>query len=94
MKVRILSTLLLLATPAAVTTSVGLAVFAPQALADAPVATDPQVQMEATARQLFAAIDQNRSAIRKDAKAAIPLIETILLPHFDTDYAAQLILAQ
>ena len=94
MKARILSTLLLLATPAAVTGSLVLAGYSAQAAADSPPAADPQVQMEATARQLFAAIDQNRSAIRKDAKAAIPLIETILLPHFDTDYASQLILAQ
>jgi phospholipid transport system substrate-binding protein len=62
------------------------------ALADA--APNPQAEMEATARQLFAVIDQNRAAIRKDPKKAYPIVDSILLPHFDTEYAAQLVLAQ
>ena len=54
----------------------------------------PQAEMEATARQLFAALDQNRAAIRKEPKKALPLVDSILLPRFDTEYAAQLVLAQ
>ncbi len=76
--------------------SLSLAVFgaAIPVVAHAGIAADPQAEMEATARQLFAAIDQNRVAIRKDPKKANPLVETILLPHFDTEYSAQLVLAQ
>jgi len=76
--------------------SLSLAVFgaAIPVVAHAEIAADPQAEMEATARQLFAAIDQNRVAIRKDPKKANPLVETILLPHFDTEYSAQLVLAQ
>jgi len=62
--------------------------------AHAEIAANPQAEMEATARQLFAAIDQNRAAIRKEPKKAYPIVESILLPHFDTEYAAQLVLAQ
>ena len=54
----------------------------------------PQEQMDAVARELFAALDANRVAIRKDPEKAFPLVDKILLPHFDTDYAAQLVLAQ
>lgn len=54
----------------------------------------PQELMESISRQLFAALDANRAAIRKDPDKAFPIVDTILLPHFDTDYAAQLVLAQ
>jgi phospholipid transport system substrate-binding protein len=54
----------------------------------------PQEQMESVARELFAALDANRAAIRKDPEKAFPLVDRILLPHFDTAHAAQLILAQ
>ena len=97
MKIRIHALWLMLATsvaplaPASLVT-IGSALVSASARAD--VAADPQAEMEATARQLFAAIDQNRAAIRKDPKKANPLVETILLPHFDTEYAAQLVLAQ
>jgi phospholipid transport system substrate-binding protein len=80
------------------TLAIGLPVFVAgmtvSASARAHVAADPQAEMEATARQLFAAIDQNRAAIRKDPKKAYPVVEGILLPHFDTEHAAQLVLAQ
>jgi phospholipid transport system substrate-binding protein len=55
---------------------------------------DPQAQMEAVSRELFAAIDANRAAIRKDPEKAYPIVDKILLPNFDIDYAGQLVLAQ
>ena len=54
----------------------------------------PQELMESVSRRMFDALDANRAAIRKDPEKAYPLVDTILLPHFDTDYAAQLVLAQ
>ncbi len=72
-----------------------LAFHAPAARADAQTAQlGPQELMETISRRLFAALDANRAAIVKDPEKAFPLVDTILLPHFDTDYAAQLVLAQ
>jgi phospholipid transport system substrate-binding protein len=72
-----------------------LVIHAPVARADAQtVQLGPQELMETVSRRLFAALDANRAAIIKDPEKAFPLVDTILLPHFDTDYAAQLVLAQ
>jgi phospholipid transport system substrate-binding protein len=54
----------------------------------------PQELMDSVAKKMFAALDANRAAIKKDPEKAFPLVDTILLPHFDTGYAAQLVLAQ
>ena len=54
----------------------------------------PQELMSDVARRMFDALDANRAATRKDAEKVYPIVEQILLPHFDTDYAAQLVLAQ
>ncbi|HXQ64875.1 MAG TPA: ABC transporter substrate-binding protein [Steroidobacteraceae bacterium] len=54
----------------------------------------PQALMDDVSKRMFAALDSNRAAIRADPKKVYPLVDTILLPHFDTDYAAQLVLAQ
>ena len=54
----------------------------------------PQELMKDVSTRLFAALDANRAAVRKDAERVYPLVAQILLPHFDTEYAAQLILAQ
>jgi phospholipid transport system substrate-binding protein len=54
----------------------------------------PQELMDSVAKKMFAALDANRAAIKKDPENAFPLVDTILLPHFDTEYAAQLVLAQ
>ncbi len=54
----------------------------------------PQELMDGVSKQMFDALDANRAAIKKDPEKAFPLVDTILLPHFDTEYAAQLVLAQ
>jgi phospholipid transport system substrate-binding protein len=69
--------------------------LAATAMADAPAAVPgPQELMDKVSKDLFAALDANRAAIKKDPEKCFPLVDTILLPHFDTDYAAQLVLAQ
>jgi phospholipid transport system substrate-binding protein len=69
--------------------------LAPLARADTQgVQLGPQELMDSVAKQMFAALDANRAAIKKDPEKAFPLVDTILLPHFDTGYAAQLVLAQ
>lgn len=54
----------------------------------------PQDLMNDVAKRMLDALDQNRAAIRKDPAKVYPIVDQILLPHFDTDYAAQLVLAQ
>ncbi|HUO80971.1 MAG TPA: ABC transporter substrate-binding protein [Steroidobacteraceae bacterium] len=89
---RLLAVALLAAVPAVVLVPRLCAV----ARAEAPAAAQqgPQELMETVSRQLFEALDANRAAIKKDPEKAFPIVDTILLPHFDTDYAAQLVLAQ
>ena len=87
---------------AAVLGSAALVLHASVAHADASAAradaaaaqVGPQELMESVSRRLFAALDANRAAIIKNPQKAYPLVDTILLPHFDTEYAAQLVLAQ
>ena len=54
----------------------------------------PQELMDSVAQQMFAALDANRAQIRKNPDKALPLVDAILLPHFDTEYAARLVLAR
>ncbi len=54
----------------------------------------PQELMDSVAKRMLTALDDNRAAIRKDPTKVYPIVNDILLPHFDTDYAAQLVLAQ
>ncbi len=74
----------------------GLAVAAdpaPAASAAVP-GPGPQDLMVDVSNRLLKALDDNRAELRKDPTKAFPLVEQILLPHFDTDYAARLVLGQ
>jgi phospholipid transport system substrate-binding protein len=59
-----------------------------------PAVPEPQQVMVDVSKRLFAALDEHRAAIRQDPQAVLPLVDEIVLPHFDVDYATQLILAQ
>jgi len=61
---------------------------------DVAAEAGPQEAMVDVSRRLFAALDGNRAAIRRNPEAVYPLVEQILLPRFDVDYAAQLVLAR
>ena len=65
------------------------------AAAEAP-STEPSAQdvMIDVSTRLFAALDSNRAAIRRNAEAVYPLVDQTVFPHFDVDYATQLVLAQ
>ena len=54
----------------------------------------PQELMDSVARRMFEALDANRAAIKKDPDKVYPLVDSILLPHFDTEEAARLVLGQ
>jgi phospholipid transport system substrate-binding protein len=82
----------------AFTTIAGSMLAATLALAAAaaePVAGPPPQQLiETTARRLLEALDQDRDAARKNGKRVQQLVDQILLPHFDTDYSARLVLGR
>jgi len=68
-----------------------LAAVAQQAPVPGP---GPQELMQETAQRMVDALDQDREGYRKDAQRVGALVDTILLPHFDTQYSAQLVLGK
>jgi len=61
----------------------------------APAAVDnsgPSQLIESSANILLSGIDKNREQFRKDPTGLYALVESTLLPNFDTPYAAQLVL--
>src|SRR5215831_16810824 len=63
----------------------------------APAAVDtsgPSQLIESSANILLSGIDQHRAEFRKDPTGLYQLVESTLLPNFDTPYAAQLVLGQ
>lgn len=54
----------------------------------------PQQLIETTARKLLGALDADRERTRKDPARVRELVDEILLPHFDTDYSARLVLGK
>jgi phospholipid transport system substrate-binding protein len=63
----------------------------------APTAVDtsgPSQLIESSANVILGGIDARRAEFRKDPTGLYELVEQTLLPHFDTPYAAQLVLGQ
>jgi phospholipid transport system substrate-binding protein len=54
----------------------------------------PQELIESTARKLLGALDADREQAKKDPARVRELVDQILLPHFDTDYSARLVLGK
>ena len=61
---------------------------------DVAAEASPQEAILAVSKRLFEALDSNRAEIRRNPEAVNALVEQILLPRFDVDYAAQLVLAR
>ena len=74
--------------------------LAPLALAGIAWAADPvpgpapQELIESAATRLLQALDADREAARKDPKRVQKMVDEILLPAFDTDYSARLVLGK
>src|SRR5690349_15692174 len=64
------------------------------AAADPANASTPNPLIETVAQQMLKALDANRDQYRKDPKKVYDLVDKLLLPHFDTEFAAQQVLAQ
>lgn len=54
----------------------------------------PQELIDTAARQLLEALDADRELARKNPARVRKLVDEILLPHFDTDYSARLVLGK
>ena len=82
-------------TPAAAQAAPQSATPAPQgAAAAAANSEDPAAVVAATAQGMLTELDKNRAAYRNDPKKVQQLVDTYLLPHFDTEYAARGVLGQ
>ncbi len=65
--------------------------------ADAPAPNPnagPQEIVENSAKRMLAELDKNRATYKADAGKLDDLVGNVLLPNFDTDYAARLVLGQ
>src|SRR5688572_6746770 len=54
----------------------------------------PRELIETSAQKMLQELDANRAAYRKDPKKVHKLVDEVLLPHFDTRYAAQMVLGK
>ncbi len=60
----------------------------------APLAEGPQEVMTGLTTRLFAALDNESITFRRNADKVLPLVDRLLSAHFDTEYAARLVLGQ
>ena len=54
----------------------------------------PQELIETTAKKLLEALDADRALAKRDPARVRQLVDQILLPHFDTEYSARLVLGK
>jgi len=73
-----------------------LAVALPALAADSPPTPGPGPQelMEKVSQDLLRDLDANRAVLENDPAGLRALVDKHLLPHFDTDYAARLVLGK
>lgn len=81
--------LLLFLCGALVTTTAGAA-----AAATATPGPAPQELIEKVSQDMLRELDADRAALKKDPASLRALVDRHLLPHFDTDYAARLVLGR
>jgi phospholipid transport system substrate-binding protein len=60
----------------------------------APATLGPQELVEDSAKRMLAELDANRPMYQKDPAKLDSLVANVLLPNFDIDYAARLVLGQ
>jgi phospholipid transport system substrate-binding protein len=54
----------------------------------------PKELIETSAQKMLKELDANRAAYRKEPKRVNQLVDEVLLPHFDTQYAARMVLGK
>jgi len=67
---------------------------APPAPTAAPSTLGPQELVENSAKRMLVELDANRPMYAKDPAKLDSLVANVLLPNFDTEYAARLVLGQ
>jgi phospholipid transport system substrate-binding protein len=67
---------------------------AADAPAPAPSDLTPQQLVENSAKKMLAELDANRAMYKGDPKKLDALVGNVLLPNFDTEYSARLVLGQ
>lgn len=70
------------------------AVAGAQTAAQGSAAQGPSELVETAAQAMLKDLDANRAAYRQDPSKVDALVEKNLLPHFDTEYAARLVLGK
>jgi phospholipid transport system substrate-binding protein len=66
----------------------------PQASASSSASQEPSDIVQSAAQGILKELEANREAYRKEPSKIATLVDKYLLPHFDTEYAARLVLAQ
>jgi len=61
---------------------------------EAPNTLGPQELVEDSAKRMLAELDAHRAMYAQDSAKLDSLVANVLLPHFDSDYAARLVLGQ
>jgi phospholipid transport system substrate-binding protein len=86
--------LTILATLAAIMANVTYAAEGPAAPAAATSTLGPQELVENSAKRMLVELDKNRPMYKNDPAKLDALVANVLLPNFDTEYAARLVLGQ
>jgi phospholipid transport system substrate-binding protein len=87
----LMATLLLMAGLPPLPSQAADAVSAPVAAVPGP---GPQEIIKDTAERLLKTLDADRDGYRRNPERVKKLVDDLLLPHFDTDYSARLVLAK
>jgi phospholipid transport system substrate-binding protein len=74
--------------------SVALAQAPPAAAPAATGGDDPTEVVQSAAQSMLSELDKDRDAYRRDPAKVGALVDKYLLPHFDTQFAAQLVLGK
>jgi phospholipid transport system substrate-binding protein len=86
--------LAILAMSASIAAGGAYAAEAPAAPAAAASTLGPQELVENSAKRMLVELDANRQMYAKDQAKLDALVANVLLPNFDTEYAARLVLGQ
>jgi len=85
--------MLLLCAPAHAQAPTATPATAPPPAAAAPASTEgPSELVQAAAQGLLTALDKDRAAYRRDPAKVGKLVDEYLLPHFDTEFSARIVL--
>jgi phospholipid transport system substrate-binding protein len=89
-----LAALLLAGRPVEAAAAAVAAAPAPAAAPVAVVDTDPGQLIDTAAKAMLSDLDAHRADYRKDPAKINALVDRVLLPHFDTEYSARLVLGK